>query len=131
MTVRRNKNSFECVLLLIDILDRGFVPYSIGEYMVISYNDCLSDLLFSFVFGKYIVCDVYGLESPSFESTTVLCSEPTNNASMQELVMYMQDHKQKLAKTCSCCKNDSWHAISTIFCNVFNILLSLSTDLTI
>ena len=33
--------------------------------------------------GKYIVCDICGLRSPSFET-------PTNNASMQELVL--QDH---------------------------------------
>ena len=32
----------------------------------------LSDILFSFVLEKYIVCDVCGLRSPSFESISVL-----------------------------------------------------------
>ena len=43
----------------------------------------LSDILFSFVF-IYIVCDVCGLRSPSFESSSVLYISPTDTPSMQK-----------------------------------------------
>ena len=46
------------------LLDSNSTTYPMG--------DSLSDILFSFVFEKYIVCDVCGLRSPSFESSSVL-----------------------------------------------------------
>ena len=46
----------------------------------------LSDLLFSFVLEKYIVCEVCGLRSPSFESSSVLHISPTDTPSMQNLI---------------------------------------------
>ena len=39
----------------------------------------LSDILFSFALEKYIVCDVCGLRSPSFESSSVLYISPNCN----------------------------------------------------
>ena len=43
----------------------------------------LSDILFSFVLEKYIVCDVCGLRSPSFVSNSVLNISPTDTSSIQ------------------------------------------------
>ena len=89
-------------------MDKGFVPYSTDEYKVTSDRDFQPELLFhSFrKIAKYIVCDVCGRRSLSFESTSVLYITPTNNASAQELVW--QDHKQKLYKNCFRCKKDTW-----------------------
>ena len=49
----------------------------------------LSDILFSFVLEKCIVCDVCGLRSPSFESSSVLYISPTgtSTSSMQNLIL--------------------------------------------
>ena len=106
------RDSFECILLLMDIMDKGCVPNSTDGYMASSYRDSLSALLPSFVLEKNIVCAVCGLRSPSFEFINILYISPTNNASMQELVMQDQDHKQKLYKTCSQCKK--WRLACTI-----------------
>ena len=84
-------------MLLIYITDKGFVLCSTDNY--------ICELLFSSILEKYIFCDVRGLRSPSFESSAVLYITPTDNASMQELVL--QEHKQ-LRKTCSC-KKCTWH----------------------
>ena len=46
-------------------------------------------------------------ETTAFETTSLLYVTPTNSTSMQELLM--QEHKQKLYKTCSCCGRDTWH----------------------
>ena len=43
----------------------------------------LSDILFSFVLEKYIVCDICGLRSPSFESSSVLYISPTDTSSIR------------------------------------------------
>ena len=42
---------------------------------------------------------------------------------MQELLM--QEHKQKMYKTCSCCGRDTWHIESNKFYNLLSILYSL------
>ena len=60
----------------------------------------LYDILFSFVLGKYIVCDVCGL----------LYITPTYTSSMQELIL--QGMQQKLQKSCSRCKKNTWHVES-------------------
>ena len=99
------EDASEGLMLLINIMDRGIVPPSIDSY--ISDRDSLSEVLFSFILEKYIVCDLCALRSPSFEPTTILHVTPMDNASMQDLVL--QEHKQKLYKTCSCCKKDTWH----------------------
>ena len=38
------------------------------------------------------------MKSPAFETTSLLYVTPTDSSSMQELLM--QEHKQKLYKTC-------------------------------
>ena len=83
-------------------------PCSTDNYT--SDRDSITELLSSFILEKYTLFVVCGLRSPSFEPITVLYITPMDNASMQELVL--QEHKQKLCKTCSCCKNYSWHVES-------------------
>ena len=71
----------------------------------------LSDILFSFVLEKYIVCDVCGLRSPSFECSSVLYISPTDTSSMQNLIL--QGLQQKLQKSCSRCNKNTWHVESS------------------
>ena len=71
----------------------------------------LSDILFSFVFEKYIVCDVCGLSSPSFESSSVLYISPTDTSSMQNLIL--EGLQQKLQKSCSRCNKNTRHIESS------------------
>ena len=47
----------------------------------------LFDILFSYVLEKYIVCDVCGLRTPSFESSSVLYISPIDTSSMQNLIL--------------------------------------------
>ena len=67
----------------------------------------LSDILFSFVLEKYIVCDVCGLRSPSF----VLYISSTATSSMQNLIS--EGLQQKLQKYCSRCNKNTWHVESS------------------
>ena len=71
----------------------------------------LSDILFSFVLEKYIVCDVCGLRSPSFESCSVLYISPTDTSSMQNLIL--EGLQQKLQKSCSRCNKNTRHIESS------------------
>ena len=71
----------------------------------------LSDILFSFVLEKYIVCYVCGLRSPSFESSSVLYISPTDTSSMQNLIL--DGLQQKLQKSCSRCNKNTWHVESS------------------
>ena len=67
----------------------------------------LSDILFSFVLEKYIVCDVCGLRSPLFESSSVLYISLTDTSSMQNLIL--EGLQQKLQKSCSRCNKNTRH----------------------
>ena len=62
---QKQEDSLECLLMLIEIFNKGSIPNA-GSIT----NNCtgvsLSDMLFSFVLEKYIVCDGCGLRSPSF-----------------------------------------------------------------
>ena len=71
----------------------------------------LSDILFSFVLEKYIVCDVCGLRSPSFQSSRVLYISPTDTSSMQNLIL--EGLQQKLQKSCSRCNKNTRHVESS------------------
>ena len=71
----------------------------------------LSDILFSFVLEKYIVCDVCGLRSHSFESSSVLYISPTHTSSMQNLIL--EGLRQNLQKPCSRCNKNTWHVESS------------------
>ena len=69
-----SKEEFKLMMLinmmLINIIDKGSMPDSSSTTSPMGAS--LSDLLFSFVLEKYIVCEVCGLRSPSFESSSVL-----------------------------------------------------------
>ena len=67
---QNQQDSTECLLMLINIIDKGSMPDSSSTTPPTGAS--LSDILFSFVLEKYIVCDVCGLRSPSFESSSVV-----------------------------------------------------------
>ena len=94
--------STECLLMLINIIHKGLLPHSSSTTYPTGAS--LSDILFSFVLEKYIVCDVCGLRCPSFESSSVLYISPTDTSSMQKLVL--EGLQQKLQKSCSRCNRD-------------------------
>ena len=101
----------ECLLMLINIIHKGSLPDSNSTTYPMGAS--LSDILFSFVLEKYIVCDVWGLRSPSFESSSVLYISPTgtDTSSMQNLIL--QGLQQKLQKSCSRCDKNTWHVESS------------------
>ena len=102
--------------MLIDIIHNDSLPDSSSTTYPMGAS--LSDSLFSFVLEKYIViiCDVCGLRSPSFESSSVLYISPTDTCYMQNLIL--QGLKQKLQKS------SSWYN-KNIYYNFQNIYFSL------
>ena len=90
------QDSFECLILLTNIINKGLVPCSVDEHMATFYRDSLSERLFTLVLEKYVVRDKCGLRHHSFETTTVSYITPTSNAFMQRLVL--QDHKQNFTR---------------------------------
>ena len=122
---QNQQDSTECLLMLINIIHKGSLPdsnsttYRMGAF--------LSDILFSFVLQKYIVCDVCGLRSPLFESSSVLYISPTDTSSMQ--TWFYKDCNRN-------CKNPVLDVIRTlgtsnqaIYYNLLNIYLSSLIDL--
>ena len=103
------QDSTECLLMLINIIHEGSMPDSSSTTYPTGAS--LSDILFSFVLEKYIVCDVCGLRSPSFESSSVLYISPTDTSSMQNLIL--EGLQQKLQKSCSRCNKNTWHVESS------------------
>ena len=95
----------ECLMLLTEIMDKGFGLCLTNDN--ISSKGSFSELLFSFVLEKYIICDICTVKSPAFETTSLLYVTPIDCTSMQELLM--QEQKQKMYKTCSCCGRDTWY----------------------
>ena len=73
---QNQQDGTECLLMLISIIHKGSMPNSSSTTYPMGAS--LSDILFSFVLEKYIVCDVCGLRSPSFESSSVLYISPTD-----------------------------------------------------
>ena len=62
---------------------------------------------FLFMLEKYIVCDAWGLRSPSFESSSVLYITTTYTSTAQELIM--EGMQQKLWKSCFRCNKNTCH----------------------
>ena len=87
----------------------------------------LSVILFSFVLKKYIVCDVCGLRSPLFESSSVLYISPTDTPSMQNLIL--EGLQQKLQKSCTDAIKTLGTSNRALYCNLQNICFSLLIDL--
>ena len=106
---QNQQDSTECLPMLIDIIHKGSMPDSSSTSYPIGAPS--PGILFSFVLKKYIVCDVCGLRSPSFESSSVLYISPTDTSSMQNLIL--QGLQQKLQKSCSPCKKSTWHVESS------------------
>ena len=106
---QNQQDSTECLLMLINIIEKGSMPDSSSTTS--STGASLSDILFSFDLEKYIVCDVCGLRSPSFESSSVLYISPTNTLSMQNLIL--EGLQQKLQKSCSGCNKNTRHIESS------------------
>ena len=79
-------DALECLTMLIDVINKGSVPCC-GSNDNNSTRVSLSDILFSFMLEKYIVFNVFGLRSPSCESSGVLYITPTYTFSVQELIM--------------------------------------------
>ena len=99
----------ECLLMLINIIHKGSMPDSNSTTNPTGAS--LSDILFSFVLEKYTVCDVCGLRSPSFESSSVLYISPSDTSSMQNLIS--EGLQQKLQKFCSRCNKNTWNVESS------------------
>ena len=99
------EDACECLMLLIEIMDKGFGLCPTNDN--INNKGSYSELIFSFVLEKYIICDICKMKSPAFEATSLLYVTPTNSTSMQELLL--QEHKQKIYKTSSCCGRDTWN----------------------
>ena len=97
------RDSTECLLMLTNIIRKGSLPDSSSTTYPMGAS--LADILFSFVLGKYIVCDICGLRSPSFESSSVLYILPNDTSSMQNLLL--QGLQQKLQKSCSRCNKNT------------------------
>ena len=89
LTGEIQEDACECLMLLIEIMDKGFGPCPTNDN--INRKGSFSELLFSFVLEKYAICT---MKSPAFETTSLLYVTPTDPSSMQELLM--QGHKQKL-----------------------------------
>ena len=106
---KNQEDSTECLLMLINIIHKGSMPDSSSTTFPTGAS--LSDILFSFVLEKYIVCDVCGLRSPSFESSSVLYISPTDTSSMQNLIL--EGLQQKLQKSCSRCNKNTRHIESS------------------
>ena len=65
------QDNSECLMMPVEVINKGSVPYC-GSNDNNSIWVSLSDILFSFMFERYIVCDVRGLRSPSFEYSSAL-----------------------------------------------------------
>ena len=111
-----------------NIIHKGSMPDSSSTTSLTGAS--LSDILFSFVLEKYIVCDVCGLRSPSFESSSMLYISPTDTFSMQNLIL--EGLQQKLEKSCSRCNKNTRHVESSYILQppkYQNICFSLLIDL--
>ena len=109
---QNQQDSTECLLMLINIIHKGSLPDSNSPtYPMGASLSSLSDILFSFVLEKYIVCDGCELKSPSFVSSSVLYISPTDTSSMQNLIL--QGLQQKLQNFCSRCNKNTWHVESS------------------
>ena len=102
-TGETQEDACECLMLLIEIMDKGLGLCPTNDN--ISSTGSFSELIFSFVLAKYIICDRCTVKSSAFETTSLLYATQTDCTSTQELLM--QEHKQKMYKICSCCGRDT------------------------
>ena len=100
------QDSSECLVMLIEGINKGSAPYW-GSNNNYSPGVSLSNILFSFMLEKYIICDICGLKSLSFESSNVLYNTHTYTSSTQKLIM--QRTQQALEKYAFDVKKKTWH----------------------
>ena len=100
------EDSTECLLMLINIINTGIQVRQLLPRGLLYLTSCSHLFL-----EKYIVCDVCGLRSPSFESSSVLYISPTDTSSMQNLIL--EGLQQKLQKSCSRCNKNTRHIESS------------------
>ena len=81
--------------------------------------------IFHFCLGCY--CGGYSQNGRS-NLSSLLYVTPTDSSSMQELLV--QEHKQKLYKTCSCCERDTWHIKSKQILQPPNYLIIIVNRIT-
>ena len=74
------EDACECLMLLIQIMDKGFGLCPTKDN--INNKLSFSELIFSFVLEKYIICDICKMKSPAFEATSLLYVTPTNSTYM-------------------------------------------------
>ena len=79
------EDACECLMLLIEIMDKGFGLCPINDN--INNKGSFSELLFSFVLEKYIIYDICTMKSIAFETNSLLYVTPTDSTSMQELLL--------------------------------------------
>ena len=91
--------------MLINIIHKGSRPDSNSTTYPVRAS--LSDVLFSFVLEKCIVCDVCGLGFPSFGSSGVMYVSPTDTSSMQDLIS--RGLRRGLQGLCSWYNGNTWH----------------------
>ena len=119
------EDASECLMLLIELINKGSVPFG-DSYDNNSTGVSLSEILFSFMLEKYIVCDACWLRFPSFESSSVLYITPTCTSSMHELI------KQGMGKNWKSPAFDARRTLGMsnliIFYNLLNIWLLLLMD---
>ena len=124
----QQEDASECLMMLIELPIRA--QYHIAVLMIIIRQGVsLSEILFSFMLEKYIVCDACGLRCPSFEISSVLYITPICTPSMQELIkqgmkLYEKSSAFDARKTLGMS-----HLI--IFYNLLNIWLLLFINLDI
>ena len=81
----KQEDASECLTMLIELINKGSVPWC-GSNDNNSTGVSLSEILFSFMLEKYIVCDACGLRSPSFASSRVVYITSIWSSSMQKLI---------------------------------------------
>ena len=113
------QDSTECFMVLIEIIDKGSIPYFGSNNN--STGGSLFDILVTFKLEKYNACDVYGLRFHAFESSCVLYITPTYISSIQELIT--QWVQQKIQKSCLRCKKNTWHIESNFILQSPNHLI--------
>ena len=122
---QNQQDSTECLMRLISIIHKGSLPDSNSTTYPMGAS--LSDILFSFILEKYIVCDVCGLRSPSFESSSVLYISPTDASSMQNLIL--QGLQQKLQNSVLDIIRTLGRSNQAIYYSLLNIYFSSLIDL--
>ena len=105
---QNQEDSTECLLIYIIIIYKGSMPDSSSTTSPTVAS--LSDILFSFVLEKHIVCDACGLRSTSFESSSVIYFTYWQ---LFYANLILEGLQQKLQKSCSRCNKNTRHVESS------------------